>query len=175
MAANASNSINVTNSSVNQVMALLKDPAFCSTLNFELKSENVTPTGVWYRFHHGVTFTSWGEKITITLSETAPSNVRIDVHSECGMPTQIIDWGKNKQNISAIFEYISRNLSRYVAVAPAAAPSAPQTASAPAAPATPQAATAPVAPSQERRFCFNCGARLNRGALFCSNCGAKQS
>lgn len=27
----------------------------------------------------------------------------------------------------------------------------------------------------ERKFCFNCGAKLNPGALFCASCGTKQS
>lgn len=43
-------------------------------------------------------------------------------------------------------------------------------------PASP--ATAPVSPQPapaERRFCNQCGARLNPGAAFCGQCGAKQS
>ena len=38
-------------------------------LNVALKSENPMPNGVWFRIHHGTTFTSWGEKITVTLTD----------------------------------------------------------------------------------------------------------
>jgi hypothetical protein len=164
MAANARDFIDVT-MSINQMAALLKDYSFSSTLNLELKSENLTATGVWYRFHHGVTFTSWGEKITVTLTPIAPNAVRVDVHSECGMPTQVIDWGKNKQNISAIFNYIRSNSARYAQInAPSQTP----------APVQQPAPVQPAVQNDERKFCFNCGARLNPGAKFCSSCGTKQ-
>ena len=119
MAASA-NDVRIMNVGIQPLMALMRDPTFAHVLNIEMKSENFTNNGVWYRFHHGVTFTSWGERITITLIAEGPYTTRIDLHSVCGMPTQIIDWGKNKRNIKAIFEYIEKNIGAYCGVMPAA-------------------------------------------------------
>ena len=77
-----------------------------SNLNVVIKSENNTNTGCWFRIHHGMSFVSYGEKITVTLTYLGEDKTQIDVVSECGMPTQIIDYGKNKKNVAAIFNYI---------------------------------------------------------------------
>jgi len=37
---------------------------------------------------------SWSEKIHIYVADN-----QIDIVSECAMPTQIMDWGKNKRNV----------------------------------------------------------------------------
>lgn len=151
MAANYSDT-NVLNANINQVIALIRDISFSNVLNIEMKSENPTPTGVWYRFHHGVSFTSWGEKITISLTPVGPSATRIDITSECGMPTQVIDWGKNKSIVCNVFEYIGANIGRFVQVPPAQ-------------------------PGQQAydKYCFQCGTGLSASSNFCTKCGAKQA
>ena len=53
-----------------------------------------------------MSFVSYGEKITVTLTYLGEDKTQIDIVSECGMPTQIIDYGKNKKNVNAIFDYI---------------------------------------------------------------------
>ena len=40
---------------------------------------------------------SWGEKIEIKLIGNS-----INITSKCALPTQIFDWGKNKQNIAQL-------------------------------------------------------------------------
>lgn len=155
MAANHSQSVNF-NATLMQIVEVLRNPAFCAELNLELKSENPSAPGVWFRFHHGMSFTSYGEKITVTLTPLAQNATRVEVHSECGMPTQVIDWGKNKQNVCNIIECMQRNV-----------PQAP-IAYAPTAPAQPT-------PAPETKFCTMCGKQVIKTANFCNHCGAKLS
>lgn len=95
MAAKHENSY-VMNVSLDKICSVIKSAEFASELRIEMKSENIENTRVWYRFHHGVTFTSWGEKITITLTPMTPTTTSVIILSECGMPTQVIDWGKKQ-------------------------------------------------------------------------------
>ena len=149
MAASYAGSIDF-NISAEQIVNVLRERAFCSVLNLELKSENPTPTGVWFRFHHGTTFLSWGEKITITVTPLPGGITRVDASSECGLPTQVIDWGKNKQNVCNILEYVEKRLNS----------AAPTQAQAPTTCAT--------------KYCFNCGKQIGADANFCCFCGTKQ-
>lgn len=48
----------------------------------------------------GVSFWSWGEKITVDIDGEST----IWVESKCRLPTQCIDWGKNRRNVNAFFE-----------------------------------------------------------------------
>ena len=88
----------------------IKSRRFSSELNITLKSENKEDWGVWYRFHHGFSFTSYGEKITISLTEISPTSTKVDIFSEAALPTQILDMGKNSRNIANIFEYFEKFL-----------------------------------------------------------------
>ena len=120
-------------------------------LNISLTSENPTPTGIWFRFVHGMSFRSYGEKITVTLTPHGPTT---DIHilSECGMPTQIIDYGKNRSNVTAIYQFIDSDLG---VVPPAQQPA-------------PQAAAAPAV-----KYCPQCGRQAAADANFCAACGNK--
>ena len=163
MAANHRDSY-VVQATMGQLIALIRDPHFSTALNIEMKSENPSPPGVWYRFHHGVSFTSWGEKITITLMPLDPYNVRIDIHSECGMPTQIIDYGRNKRNVCNIFEYIVPNLARFAGAAtPTVAPNT-----------IPLTAPNAFPLASPTKYCTGCGAQIGSTARFCTACGAQQ-
>ena len=42
------------NATMNQLLSIIRSPAFSTTLNVEMKSENPAPFGVWFRFHHGI-------------------------------------------------------------------------------------------------------------------------
>ena len=121
-------------------------------LNISLTSENPTPTGVWFRFIHGMSFRSYGEKITVTVTPQGPQT-GLHVLSECGMPTQIIDYGKNRNNVTAILSFIDRSLG----AAPQAAP-APQ-------------AAAPAGVQAGVKYCPQCGAQAKADANFCAKCG----
>ncbi len=172
MAASHQNSY-VVNVGIEKILNVIKSREFASYLNIEMKSENLTADGVWYRFHHGVTFTSWGEKITITLSRLDSGSTSLIINSECGMPTQVIDWGKNKQNVCNIYEYIERKVAVEVNNAsfePFVAPAVPQAEPAPIVePAkgfAPQVNAAPV-----KKFCTNCGNKISPNDFYCANCG----
>jgi hypothetical protein len=65
-------------------------------------------SGVWHTppvvgASTGVGMMSWGEKITVQITEAAGgSGVRI--HSECSFPLQLIDYGKNKKNVQYVVD-----------------------------------------------------------------------
>ena len=83
-------------------------------LRVELKSENPTETGVWFRIHHGMTGASYGERITVTLTARSPYQTGVDIESVCVMPTQLWDAGKNKSNINVLFGYLEKDMASYV-------------------------------------------------------------
>ena len=141
----------VFNTTIPKIRAVILNPEFSSFLNIGLKSENPTDTGVWYRFHHGMTFTSYGEKITITLTVINETSTQVHILSECGLPTQIVDWGKNKQNVTNIYKHLHKLTFN-----------APPTAQV----QTPPPATAQSASQPRAKFCSNCGAPTQPGANF---------
>ena len=126
-----------------------------SESNFALRSENPTPTGVWFRVHHGASMASWGEKITVTLTPMG-QQTKVHIFSECGMPTQLIDYGKNRKVVNYLFDFIMR-------------PGYGQ-------PAqnqdhTLQQAQSVQQPAPQARFCTACGKPIVPGASFCIGCG----
>ena len=46
---------------------------------------------------------SWSEYVTVKLSENG-NFTEVDFKSKCALPTQIIDWGKNKRNSKKFFK-----------------------------------------------------------------------
>ena len=63
----------------------------------------------------GVSLTSWGENVPITLIETSPGKTRVNVIStpKTGiMFGGALDFGKNRKNIERIFEETSKILSK---------------------------------------------------------------
>lgn len=125
-----------------------------AALDLSFKSENPAGSGIWFRIHHNMSMASWGEKITITLTPEG-SGTRVHILSECGMPTQIVDYGKNAENVAAIFRYLEQGVDASLN-------------SAPMQPSTPvPAATEGVV------FCTNCGKKLSAADAFCSACGKK--
>ncbi len=169
-------------------------------LNVNLKSENPGANGsVWFRVLHGMSMASYGEKITITLT---PVGAGTDVHilSECGMPTQIVDYGKNRQNCAAIFAYFDRGIeaaNQYAGAQPQPQPQPmpqpqpqpqpmpqpmpqPQPQPMPVPTPTPQpvqtnaqAAMAAQYAAQDFVFCMECGTKNSKGSNFCMKCGAR--
>ncbi len=154
------------NATIHQLLAAIRDPAFCSRLNVSIQSESPTYNGVMFQFRHGVTFTSWGENVHITLTPVGPAVTNLQIRSECCMPTQIVDWGKNKQVVCNIYEYLVENVTRYPADAPQNMPPQYQ-------PPAPQYQPAPQQPTSAPAFCCRCGNPLIPGGAFCSNCGTK--
>lgn len=132
---------------------LLRSQNFASQLKLSFKSEAPIRTGMWYMFQHGVSFSSWGEDITITLIPLAPNLTQVTILSECGMPTQIVDWGKNRQIVNQIHDY----LEIYVCREPA-----------------PQSYTQAPPAQTVRAFCYRCGAPITPNMIFCPKCGTRQ-
>ena len=50
---------------------------------------------------------SWGEKITVQFLP----NGSISVCSACAFPLQLVDWGKNRQNVERLLEAIKVQMS----------------------------------------------------------------
>ena len=50
---------------------------------------------------------SWSEKIAIDVSYDGV----VKAKSECALPTQCIDWGKNSRNVKAFFGEVARLVS----------------------------------------------------------------
>lgn len=137
----------IIQSSLAQVNALICDPAFARGTNLTFASYAPTPYQISFNFTTDVTFTSWGENITITIAAIGPQQVQMTIFSECSMPTQIVDWGTNRDNVTRIINYVTQNIGRYTMTPP------------------------PTAPAQQ--FCQHCGNRLDGGGNFCPKCGQK--
>lgn len=58
-----------------------------------------SPDGTQFRVSTGMSFGSWGENITVVRVAAD----RITVRSECSMPTQVFDWGRNESNVKKFF------------------------------------------------------------------------
>ena len=53
-----------------------------------------------------LTMRSWGERVRITIEE---GSIRIE--SWCSFPAQVVDWGKNRQNVDLIRLQVKRIVS----------------------------------------------------------------
>jgi membrane protease subunit (stomatin/prohibitin family) len=118
-----------------------------------------------------MSWVSYGEKITITLTPLAATTILVQIHSECGMPTQVIDWGKNRSVVTNIYNQLMSSLASTTG-AYSAQPTpqqAPQAAPQPTYQPAPQTAQA-----GGFKFCFKCGTKLSQDAMFCHSCGQKQ-
>ena len=54
---------------------------------------------------------SWGEAIELTVTPGSGSLVSVTVSSRSRMPTTLVDWGKNRKNVSTILYHMDRVLS----------------------------------------------------------------
>jgi len=64
---------------------------------FELKYEDQKSGFIMAK--SGFSLFSWGENLHITVED----NGNVTIKSECAMPTQLIDWGRNKKIVHKIF------------------------------------------------------------------------
>lgn len=60
----------------------------------------------------GVSLISWGEKIQIKLMQITPTTTSVNITSQSSMGTTLVDWGKNKKNITNIFTALMAYLQR---------------------------------------------------------------
>ena len=141
-------------------------------------SELFNQSGVVYNFSHGMSFTSWGEDITVTVTSLPNNQTMITVFSECSMPTQIVDWGKNREVVDDIFRYLdSAIMQRTANGAPQYTTNSSDVCSHCGAGLAANAAFCTTCghkvSDEPKRFCTTCGNRIVGDALFCTNCGAK--
>ena len=54
----------------------------------------------------GFSFRSWGENVSVHVDDTGT----VQVTSECSMPTQLVDYGKNKSNVTRFLAGLSARL-----------------------------------------------------------------
>ncbi len=73
-------------------------------------SEVPIPNGVFIRMNKNMSWASWGEDIQVTLL-WAPNGTQVNIHSECTMPTQIIDFNSNKKNVDTLYSYFDSGLN----------------------------------------------------------------
>jgi hypothetical protein len=77
--------------------------------NVGIKSYNCDPATKIFTATTGMSFSSYGEDLMIAVIPTVKgSSVRI--RSECSMPTQVIDYGRNKKNIERFAQELGRLL-----------------------------------------------------------------
>ena len=62
--------------------------------------------GVIFEMVHDISFTSWGENITIEMYPLNEAQTVVDILSKCVMPTQVFDMGQNKNNVNDILGYL---------------------------------------------------------------------
>ena len=87
--------------------------SFCnSNPNFQIKQEHSTANGLFFLLKHGLSFRSNGETITVVLTSLGDST-NIEITSECAVPLQLVDWGKNADNVRDIINYLKRPDARY--------------------------------------------------------------
>ena len=82
-----------------------------SGLRLSLASEEKLPDGAVFYIKHGPTAKSFGERITVRLTYLE-NGVRISVRSQCVMPLQMIDFGKNRNNVVAVFRYLDADVGK---------------------------------------------------------------
>jgi hypothetical protein len=57
-------------------------------------------------FQVGVNWLSWGEAVTMEIQ-----GQQILIRSRCRFPLQVIDWGKNRKNVSLVTSSLNRSLA----------------------------------------------------------------
>jgi hypothetical protein len=62
--------------------------------------------GVNFKMSSDISFSSWGENINLHMYPYNEQQTFVEIKSECSMPTQVIDWGKNKSNVNKIMNYL---------------------------------------------------------------------
>ena len=145
------------NYNLESVYQLFSSAKFVMDMKFEVRLNSREPQNCCLRFNHGMSMSSWGECITVILTPVGNTQTSMSIRSECALPTQIIDWGKNKQIVNQINDYVRQNIGLFLHFQPVYV--------------TPQSVPNQT---QQQKYCVSCGCEIpaNRGA-FCSSCGAK--
>ncbi|WP_226668084.1 hypothetical protein [Metabacillus litoralis] len=57
-------------------------------------------------FKTGINWRTWGDVVEIALNEINPSSTKISIHSRPRVPTTLVDYGKNAENVQQIINFI---------------------------------------------------------------------
>ncbi|MBN1922797.1 MAG: hypothetical protein JW892_16225 [Anaerolineae bacterium] len=101
MAAN-SRKVLVINLPFEQVVPVVEQ----ALLKIGAKISDSDPSSGSIKAKRGVSLKSWGDNITISIARSQ-SGCHVDVLSECALPTQVIDWGSNENNIQKLAQELS--------------------------------------------------------------------
>lgn len=73
-------------------------------LGFKLISETNEDTNNLTRIVYSspISWFSWGEVVALEVSSSDGDNVEVEIRSRCKLITQIIDWGKNRKNVTRL-------------------------------------------------------------------------
>lgn len=142
----------VINANLRALCDVIRSQGFADQLKIVIVSEVPWQTGTWYELSHGLSWSSWGETINIGLTPMGANATQVRIHSKCDMPTQIIDWGKNRQIVESIYQHLETYVNRNP-VMPNNVQDPPR-----------QTTTA---------FCPWCGTPVATGSRFCGVCGSK--
>lgn len=140
----------IINATVQALCDVIRSPGFANQLQIGISTETPSQTGVCYQLYHGASMSSWGETITVALTAVGANVTQVNIRSECDMPTQIIDWGKNKQIVHNIHQYLETYVNR-----------------------NPVMQNYTQAPPMQGAFCPRCGAPVSIGSNFCTVCGTR--
>ncbi len=138
----------VFNIHIQQMYSIVRDARFVNGLHLSYRSETALQNGMSLRYTNDMSMSSWGEDIDIILIYVNDNTTQVTIKSECSLPTQVIDWGKNKKNVQQVYQY----LVSFMAYNHPTPPVQPQ-------------------PAVSGRFCTRCGAQLNASDKFCTRCG----
>ena len=134
-----------------------------SGLGISFISEAPRGDSVVFTLSHGYSARSYGENISVTLTPQ-PNGTRVEVFSECAMPTQLFDLGKNEENVKGILNFLENGMPSGAPQPQFQQPPQIQPQMQPQPQPQPQRASTP-------KFCGNCGAAAAPGARFCTQCG----
>jgi len=79
-------------------------------LNFKITKEDVYEGIILFKV--GWSIWSFGERFKIVITKVGVNLTKVEVASEAAIKAQIVDWGKNKDNIRIFFETVTELLKR---------------------------------------------------------------
>lgn len=77
-------------------------------LNFNITKEDIVDGEILFKV--GMTWLSWGEKFKILITNVGANLTRVEIASEAVFGLQVIDWGKNNENIQNFFKTLNELL-----------------------------------------------------------------
>lgn len=77
-------------------------------LNFNITKEDIAGGEILFKV--GMTLLSWGEFFKILITNVSTNLTRVEVASEAAFQAQLIDWGKNNENIKDFFKTLTELL-----------------------------------------------------------------